>query len=285
VADLRVLSWNLFHGRDAPPDARLFTFRSRLLKVVEHDATYVQVNRVLLDEFADLIASARWSVCLLQEAPLSWSKPLAERCRAAAHSVPTSRNQLGSLRRGLARWNPDLIASAEGGSNLTLVRPSWQISERQALLLNPLRRRGLRERRRMAFLTATLDSAALCVGNLHASAGDRTQAEQDVLRAAEAAVAWSGDRPLLLGGDFNLRPAGSKIFGELERRFGLVAPTAPYAIDHLLVRGLEVLEPPTPWPDARRELEVPFGGGVRRLRLSDHTPIEAAFRLSPAGVP
>ena len=34
----------------------------------------------------------------------------------------TSRNWLGSVRGALARWNPDLLGSWEGGSNLTLVR-------------------------------------------------------------------------------------------------------------------------------------------------------------------
>ena len=28
---MRVLSWNLYHGRDFPPDPALFTLRSRLL--------------------------------------------------------------------------------------------------------------------------------------------------------------------------------------------------------------------------------------------------------------
>ena len=36
----------------------------------------------------------------------------------------TSRNALGPLRGLLARQNPDLMASGEGGSNLTLVRTS-----------------------------------------------------------------------------------------------------------------------------------------------------------------
>jgi endonuclease/exonuclease/phosphatase family metal-dependent hydrolase len=280
-----VLCWNLFHGRDAPPDARLFTVRSRLLKATEHNDTHVQVNRVLLDEFASVIASAPWSVCLLQEAPPWWSQPLARRCGATSHCMLTSRNQLGALRRRLARWNPDLIASGEGGSNLTLVRPPWRISGERTLLLNPLPRRGLRERRRMGFLEATLDGATVCVGNLHATAGARLQAEQDVLRAAEAAVAWAAERPLLLGGDYNLRPSSSKLFGELERRFGLAAPTASDAIDHLLVRGLDVLEPPARRPAERRELEVKLDGGARRLRLSDHAPVEAAYRLRAAGVP
>jgi endonuclease/exonuclease/phosphatase family metal-dependent hydrolase len=287
VPDLRALSWNLFHGRDHPRDPALFTLRSRLLGVTEHNATHAQVNRVLLDEFAQLIAQESWSVCLLQEAPPWWSEPLARRCDAEAQRVLTSRNQLAPLRRALARWNPDLLGSAEGGSNLTLVRPPWRITERRSLLLNPLPRRGLRERRRMAFLTATTGSADVCVGNLHATADDRLQAEQDVRRAADAAVRWSRGRPLLLGGDFNLRPASSSVFEELERRYGLAGPSGgprSHAIDHLLVRGMEAVEHPAPWPEGRRELQEAVNGALRRLRLSDHAPLEACYRLCAPGV-
>ncbi len=46
------IGWNLFHGRDFPPDPALFTWRSRLLRVTERNATHAQVNRDLLDEFA-----------------------------------------------------------------------------------------------------------------------------------------------------------------------------------------------------------------------------------------
>jgi endonuclease/exonuclease/phosphatase family metal-dependent hydrolase len=278
--DVRALTWNLFHGRDYPPGPELFTWRSRLLKVTERNATHVQVNRSLLHEFADVLAAADWSVCLLQEVPLPWAGPLAERCGAGAHVVRTSRNQLAPLRRRLAHWNPDLMQSWEGGSNLTLARPPWRIAARAEVLLNPLPRRGLRERRWMVLTALTAGRAELCVGNLHATAGNRAQAEADVRRGAERALRFAGMRPLILGGDFNLRPKASRIFDELERSFGLAPPTADDALDHLLVHGLEVVEPPRPWPPERREL--PFsepGSGTLRLRLSDHAPVEAAFAL------
>jgi hypothetical protein len=279
-----VLSWNLYHGRDAPPNPDLFTLRSRWLKVTEHDGSYLQVNRLLLDEFADLIASTPWSLCLLQEVPPWWVEPLASRTGAIAHRVLTSRNQLAPLRRWLATLNPDLVGSAQGGANVTLVRPPWCVSEQRSLLLNPLPRRGLRERRRMGFLMASLEDNRVCVGNLHATAGAQPQAERDVLRAAEAAFTWAGGRPLLLGGDYNVRPATSRIFGELERRFGLASPTAEDAIDHLLVRGLDVVEAPARWPPERREIEASFDESERRLRLSDHAPLEARYRLRATGV-
>jgi endonuclease/exonuclease/phosphatase family metal-dependent hydrolase len=278
--DVRVLSWNILHGRDHPPDPDLFTWRSRLLRVTEHNATHVQVNRPLADEFAEVLARAQWSVCLLQEVPPSWAEPLARRCGAEAHSVRTSRNQLAPLRRRLADCNPDLMRSWEGGSNLTLARLPWRIAERGAVLLNPLPRRGLRERRRMVLTALAAGEAELCVANLHATAGNRAQAEADIRRGVELAISFARERPLILGGDLNLRPRSSHLFEELERRFGLAAPTADDAIDRLLVRGLEVREPPLRWAPEQRELLVRDSGpGSLRLRLSDHAPVEAAFGL------
>jgi hypothetical protein len=99
-------------------------------------------------------------------------------------------------------------------------------------------------------------------------------ATEDVLRAARAAAEFADSAPLLFGGDLNLRPAEQPaVFERLREDFGLAAPTGPKAIDHLLTRGLEVLEAPTQWPPQRREL--PLGG--RALRLSDHAPVQARF--------
>jgi endonuclease/exonuclease/phosphatase family metal-dependent hydrolase len=282
MAQVQVLCWNLFHGRDRPPGKELYTRRARFLKETVRNATHMQVNRPLLDEFAEILAGAEWSVCLLQESPPAWTEVLARRCGAEAHGVLTSRNQLAWLRQRLARWNPDLLQSWEGGSNLTLARAPWRIAERRDALLNPFPRRGLRERRRLVLTRLEAARTELCVGNLHATAGDRPQAEQDVVRAAELAVRFAGGRPLLLGGDFNLQPRTSGVFDELERRFGLTTPTAEEAIDHVLARGLEVVAAPRRWPPERRELiRAECGLPPLRLRLSDHAPVEAAFAIRP----
>ena len=99
-------------------------------------------------------------------------------------------------------------------------------------------------------------------------------ATEDVLRAARAATEFAGAAPLLFGGDLNLRPAEQPaVFERLREDFGLGAPTGPKAIDHLLARGLEVLEAPTAWPPQRRELAL----DGRALRLSDHAPVQARF--------
>jgi endonuclease/exonuclease/phosphatase family metal-dependent hydrolase len=271
--EFTAIAWNLFHGRDFPPDPELRSWRSRLLRIDERNETHVQVNRDLTTEFATLLAATAWDVALLQECPPRFAEPLARACSAEAHRVLTSRNSLGPLRGLLARQNPDLIASGEGGSNLTLVRVPGRlggIAERRELAIHD----GPPERRAMA-LTRT--ASGVCVANLHATNDVPEMAIGDVLRAARAATEFAADAPLIFGGDLNLRPAERPaVFERLREDFGLAAPTAPRAIDHLLTHGLEVLEPPTAWPPERREL--PLDG--RALRLSDHAPVQARFAVA-----
>lgn len=275
-----ILTWNVFHGRDAPPNRALLTRHSWLFGGDEHDGTYVQVNRPLGDEYAALIAREPWDVCLLQECPPAWKTGLAQATGANVHVTLTSRNWLSPVRRRLARWNPDLMGSWEGGSNTTLVRAPWKIAETRSLLLNPLPERRLRERRRMSFLRLRTDGGEVCVANLHLTAGAPAQAEREAMRAAETAIGWAGaGTPLVLGGDFNVRPRRTNLFRRLRDIYGLGPPTGEDHLDHLLARGLEVLRPPRPWPPDRRELEAPVGLETRRLVLSDHAPVEAAFGL------
>jgi endonuclease/exonuclease/phosphatase family metal-dependent hydrolase len=252
--------------------------RSKLLRRTEADATHVQVNRPLREEFAAAIAGAAWDVCLLQEAPPHWDAALARAAGASSYVALTSRNSLGSVRARLAEWNPDLMGSWEGGANITLVRPPWRLAgPPRSLLLNPFPQRGLRERRRMSFTQLHRSGAKVSVANMHLTAGLREAAEREALRAAAAATAWAGRTPLLMGGDFNLRPRTSDVFEALQREHGLAAPTAAHAIDHILVRGLEVVRKPLPWDAGRHELEVTWKGEIRRLRLSDHVAVEATF--------
>lgn len=271
---IRTITWNVFHGRDFPPDPALRTWRSRLLCLSERNASHVQVNRDLLAEFSELIAAAPWDVLLLQEAPPRWIARLAARASAEAHAVLTSRNSLAPLRALAARLNPDLVGSNEGGANVTLVRIG-SIAERRELVLCP----GPRpERRTMAF---TRLAAGVCIANLHASAGrgNRGRAEAELRLAAERSVEWAAGAPLVLGGDLNVRPRDSAVYAELAERSGLAGPTSDGALDHLLSRGLEVVEPAAAWPPERRE--VPCGDRV--LRLSDHAPVEALFASAASG--
>jgi endonuclease/exonuclease/phosphatase family metal-dependent hydrolase len=270
---MRVLSWNLYHGRDFPPDKALFTWRSRLLRVTERNGTHVQVNRSLAHEFAGWLAHADWDVALLQEAPPLWFRALRRRTGAAGARAFTSRNVIPPLQR-LAAWaNPDLIASWEGGSNQLLVRDPGRILEQRRLTLT------LRpERRTMLWARVELPGGrTVCFANLHASAGLPEKATAEVLAAAACAVEWSARDPLVFGGDLNLRPVRDPYaFVELRERFGLGDPTAPEAIDHLLARGLDVVEQPRRLPADERELPQPDG---RRLRPSDHAPVVAQWEL------
>jgi endonuclease/exonuclease/phosphatase family metal-dependent hydrolase len=276
---IRALTWNLFHGRDFPPNRALFTTRSRLLRMTERDATHVQVNRSLREHFISVIAAADWDVAMFQECPPRWAEPMARACGAEAHQALTSRNSLAPLRALATFLNTDLVGSNEGGSNLTLVRADGRnraIVERRELVLCP----GPEpERRTMSFVRT---AGGVCVANLHASTGPQNKdiAVEELRLGAERSVEWAAGAPLIFGGDLNVRPRERPIFDELAERHDLHAPTAPDAIDHLLARGLEIVERPTAWPEEAREL--PFAG--LRLRLSDHAPVSATF-ATPAGDP
>ena len=266
--EIIAITWNLFNGRDFPPDPGLFTWRSRLFRRTERNDTHVQVNRDLLDEFSAVLASAPWDLAVLQECPPRWAAGLASACGAQMQRTLTARNWLGPVRSALARRNPDLLGSWGGGSNLTLIRGPLgeEMRDRRELLL---RRRP--ERRKVDFVRL---GHCLCTANLHAS-GPNELAEPDLRAAAEATAAWAGDDPLILGGDFNLRPNETRLYDELSERLGLCC-ASPGSIDHLLVRGLEIVDPPVPWPPDAREVSE---GGLA-LRLSDHAPVGGRFTMA-----
>jgi endonuclease/exonuclease/phosphatase family metal-dependent hydrolase len=268
-----VLTWNLFHGRDFPPDPALLSWRSRLLRTTERGATHAQVNRPLREEFASWLAARPWKIALLQEAPPRWQQELASRCGASSASALTSRNSLPRLRGLIAGWNPDLIASNEGGSNQLLVRAPARIADVRRLTLAERP-----ERRRMLWTRLELpDGRRVAVANLHATASDRAASSWEVEHAAERAVEWAGPDPLVFGGDFNVRPAeNGALFDRLRDRCGLGPPTAPRALDHLLSRGLEIVDAPAALPAEQRDVPGPDG---LRIRLSDHAPVAASLGM------
>jgi endonuclease/exonuclease/phosphatase family metal-dependent hydrolase len=228
---VRVVTWNLFHGRAKPA-----------------------AGRSLREEFEAALRELEWDVALLQEAPPRWF-------RDNEAGVLTARNQLACLRGFLAERWPDAMKSNEGGSNQILANAPVTDIRTHTLARWP-------ERRRLIFGRVE----GLCVGNLHASqTGDHSRAAREVLRAAELCVGWAGGAPLVLGGDFNLRPREHPwAFEELEARFGLAPPTADDAVDHLLVRGAEIVERPHQLPPVTRS-------GVR---LSDHAVVAASLRVA-----
>jgi endonuclease/exonuclease/phosphatase family metal-dependent hydrolase len=166
---LRVLTWNLLHGRSVPG-----------------------AGRDLFDDFAGALRRWEWDVALLQEVPPWWPALLADRLGCDARSVLTSRNALLPLRRAIAvRW-PDLIKSGGGGANAILVRGDAVVEHRwRRLCLWPERR---------WVHAVRMGGAGVWVANLHAGG-----TMHDAAGAAASARRWAGDAPLVLGGDFNIR--------------------------------------------------------------------------------
>ena len=173
--DLRVLTWNVFHGRAVPP-----------------------AGRDLYDEFASALDRWEWDVALLQEVPPWWPQQLTRTLGCEMAGVLTSRNALLPLRRALATRHPDLMRSGGGGANAILARSDRIVHGRAELLC----RRP--ERRRVHGVSLAL---GVWVSNLHASAGPSPAAERDLRAAVRASRGWArAERlPLILGGDLNLR--------------------------------------------------------------------------------
>jgi endonuclease/exonuclease/phosphatase family metal-dependent hydrolase len=169
--DLRVITWNLFHGRTVPPR-----------------------NRDAFDAFAARLAGWAWDVALLQEVPPWWPAPLAARCDATARWALTSRNQLLPLRRALGRRWPETMRSG-GGANVILVRGAIVAHARRRLCLQPERR----------IVHAVRDGEGRWFANLHASVHDEARAHGELALAAASARRWAAGAPLVLGGDLNVR--------------------------------------------------------------------------------
>jgi endonuclease/exonuclease/phosphatase family metal-dependent hydrolase len=232
----------------------------------------VDYKRSLHAEFAALLGRSEWDIALLQEAPPRWFRELASSARAQGQMMKTSRNQFGFARGWVADRFPDLIKSGEGGSNQVLVRPPWTVTAERGLTLA-----RLPERRRMMWLRLEHpEGPTVCVANLHASAHKPRRAAEEVARAAAQAREWSGSDPLILGGDFNVRPAVEPWLFETLAGSGFSEPTAPRAIDHLLVSGGTVVEAARTLPVERREVAA---GDAARVRLSDHAIVVAAFEV------
>jgi endonuclease/exonuclease/phosphatase family metal-dependent hydrolase len=282
--NFRVLSWNLFHGRDFPPAAggdepgvAPGGLGWRLLGRPVTGKKHLRLNRDLFREFAAFLAAAKWDIALLQEVPPRWAHRLAAATGSEGRSALTSRNWMRPLTSPIARSRPQLVGSWEGGCNLILVRnavpgrdgyrPGSEIADfrRSTLTWFP-------ERRVMSMVEL---GCGLCVANLHASTGAR--AAGDVMMTARLATGRAGERPLLMGGDYNARPRSGDLFERLDGEFGLTGATDSGSIDHLLVRGPEFLESAESWPAARRDVPDPETGLL--IRLSDHAPVSARIRV------
>ena len=265
------MTWNVFHGRDWPPEEELQVraHKGNWRRGPIRGKEYEQVNWDLFAQFASMINRTSWDVALFQEFPPSWKTKMAQACGADSHRALSGRNWLQPLTSIVGRWRPDLLGAWEGGSNTTLVRhETGPIVERRRVVLT--RRPELR------VMALTRLESGVCVANIHVSTKP-SSAEAELITAAERALSFAGGRPLLFGGDFNVRPGESGVFERLEQRFGLAPPTAPDRLSHLLVRELKVEKHPAAWPPEARDLADPETG--LKIRLSDHNPVEARFRL------
>ncbi len=172
---VRVLTWNLFHGRALPPE-----------------------DRDLLDPFRERLAAWEWDVALLQEVPPWWPPALGAAAGAAHSTALTSRNLGLPLRRALARRHPELMKSGGGSANAILVRGGPD-----AITARARRRLCLRQERRVVH--AVRDREGRWFANLHATVHDDAAARRDIATAAATARRWAAGAPLVLGGDLNVR--------------------------------------------------------------------------------
>jgi endonuclease/exonuclease/phosphatase family metal-dependent hydrolase len=170
---LRVLTWNLFHGRSVP-----------------------DAPRSLLHDFAALIASWEWDVALLQEVLPWWPPELGRAAGASARMALTSRNVVPPLQRLITERRPDRFKSWSGGANAILVRG-------RAIREHRVRRLRCLPERRVAH--GVLLGDGTWVTNLHAQAHAERRAQADLDLAAEATTLWAAGAPTVLGGDLNLR--------------------------------------------------------------------------------
>jgi endonuclease/exonuclease/phosphatase family metal-dependent hydrolase len=257
-------SWNLFHGNTLPPRRRRY---------VEQMVRLVCENDPVL-------------VCL-QEVP-PFALPHLERWagRTAVGDVAMRARIPGPLGVKLTDLHSGFIRSGvEGQANAMLVAPGVEVLHHEVVALNPRRfrrreaeRMGLPWRARLAWALERricqmlrlrlADGRIVLAANLHATSyrTDKRLADAELRRAASFVDAFAdADEPVILGGDFNVTTFSSPTLRELAGpEWGFSAPGP--GLDHVLMRGLTVVEGERHWPDERRR----HGTGL----LSDHAPVE-----------
>jgi endonuclease/exonuclease/phosphatase family metal-dependent hydrolase len=213
---VRVLTWNLFHGRTVPSS-----------------------GRSQLRAFAAMLDGWEWDVALLQETPPWWPEPLGQACGASQRRVLTSRNWLLPLRRAISDRNPDLLKANGGGCNAILVRGQDVLDHRT------LRLTWLPEAR---WAHGVRLPGGTWVVNLHATTNAPVRAMKECRHAATVAHDWAGRASLVLGGDLNLK--GRPELPGLEHVAGnhvdhiLVAGLRPAGRAQVLDRGTLSDHPP-----------------------------------------
>ena len=260
-----IRTWNLFHGNSVPPQRRSF----------------------LEDAVRLAVAGAPDIVCL-QEVPAWALTRLAGWSGYGAVPALAARPTLGplpstaELGRRLTSLHHGVLRSAfSGQGNALLVAPPLQIHDHHVTTLNPRRFRraqarwlGLDARARLAWAKERRVCQAvrvgdgartLLVGNMHTTSysADERLADAELLRAFVYVdgLARAGE-PVVVAGDFNVTAERSRTLSDVageEWGFSAAGP----GIDHVLVRGLDVIAGP-------RTLEHTLDGVV----ISDHAPVE-----------
>lgn len=214
---IRVVSWNLFHGRSQPA-----------------------VRGNLLPAFASALAAQRWDVCALQEVPPWWPAALGRELGASVRVTRTSllRASCPRTQERIHRRDPERLGVRGAGVNALLVRPSAGeiIDHRQARLRRAPQRRTMHG---VALLQPAGD--VVWFVNLHTHNKPESEAARDTLLALRLARAWAAgrhgtagepeDRIVVLG-DVNLKvPAGLVRLEGFEQLHGR-------HVDHILGRGV-----------------------------------------------
>lgn len=297
---IRVVTWNLFHGRDGLPGLGPTRASTWLRRPVD-DGRHLHLNVKLTPLMADRIRAWAPDVCALQEVPTAAVSEIVARTGMAAVGTTTG-PLIGPrrLRDALAARNPDLWRTHEGNANLLLVGPALTLvpgSER-AVRLNPARdilraalRLGLEAgelarylpepRRAVMALARTADGARVALACLHCHNARRPELiAMELGRATRALEARAGGSPSILAGDLNASPSHPALAALAAAGWSGSPPPPGIGIDRILARGLEVVEPERRLPPSAREVLVRYRGRERRVRLSDHDPVAATFRAS-----
>ncbi len=296
---IRIVTWNLFHGRDGLPGLGA-TLRSTWLGLPEDDGVHMHVNRKLTDLMAARLAAWRPDACALQEVPTA-----AVRRIAALTGMRPEWTTTGPLigprrvRDALAARNPDLWRTHEGNANVILLGPRLAMVEgsRRSVRLNPLRgvlrdaralglgrgelMRYLPEPRRVLVVRArTPEGAEIAIGCTHThNARHPDLVGGEIARAAAAVREEAGDGPAVLAGDLNAPPPHPAFAALAEEGWEGALRGSGIGIDRVLHRGLDEAEPARRLGADEREVGVTWRGATRRVRLSDHDPVVAVLRV------
>lgn len=301
---IRVVTWNLFHGRDGLPGLGA-TRRSTWLRRPEDDGVHMHLNRKLTDLMAERLAAWAPDVCALQEVPTAAIARIAR--ITGMRAIWTVTGPLigpARLRDALAARNPDLWRTHEGNANVLLAGPRMAVVEgsRASVRLNPIgtilrsaRRLGLErgelvryipEPRRLVLARVIAPGgAALVVGCTHChNARNPGVVGLEIARAASAVRDAAGGGAAVLAGDLNAPPSHPALAALAADGWHGAEPGAGMGIDRVLHRRMEVVEAARRLDPSEREVGVTWRGRARRVRLSDHDPVIVTLRTG-AGPP